>query len=180
VTVAAVLAIAALLAPSAGGERAVQRGWYVRFGEDAWTYSPASDEIQPQRTRQATFLHLGDDGTALQLAVTVREDTGSRAGQPVLSGGDGFAVWSGTWKRADGGIEVELGFRMSSKVVFAAPPGVWKIAATLHGRHLQTPDGPLVPLGFAYPVDAASLRRQLFELCCSVPGRDPACRAVRR
>ena len=180
VTASAVIAIVALLAPSAGADRGPTRGWYVRFGGEAWTYSPGGDDVLPERTRPATFLHLGEDGTALQLAVTVREDTTAYAGRPVLSG-DGFAVWSGTWRRAPSGdVEVDLDFRLSSNVVFAQPPGNWKFTATVHGRHLMSADGPFVPLGFAYPDDAAVLRRQLYEYCCAVPGRDPACRAVRR
>ncbi len=179
VTASAALAILALLLPAAG-ERTAARGWFVRFGADPWSYSPADLEI-PERSRLATFVHLGDDGTAIELTVTVREDTASRAGGPALRTGDGFAVWSGTWKGTkEGAIDVDLAFRMSSKVIFLEPPDARKIAATVHGRHLLTPEGPLVPLAYAYPADAAPLRKQLFETCCSVPGRDPACRTVRR
>ncbi len=179
VTASTVLAIAALLSTGAG-ERAAPRGWFVRFGDDAWAYAPLEPDGEPERSRPATFVHFGEDGTAIQLTVTVREDTASRAGAPTLSGGDGFVVWSGTWRRTQSGaIDLELALRLSSKVV-GDPPLAPKISATAHGRHLLTADGALVPLAYAYPVDTATIRRQLFEACCSVPGRDPACRSVRR
>ncbi len=179
-TASAALAILMLLVPGAG-ERAAARGWFVRFGADPWTYAPIADDGRADRSRVATFVHLGDDGTAIQLTVTVREDTTSRAGGPALSAADGFAVWSGTWKGArEGAIELDLAFRLSSNVSFVEPPGARKVAMTVHGRHLLTAEGPLVPLAYAYPTDAAPLRKQLFETCCSVPGRDPACRTVRR
>ncbi len=179
-TLSTVLALVALLAPGAVGDRAAPRGWYVRFAEDAWAYSPPDLDGGPERARAATFVHFGEDGTAIQLTVTVREETSSRAGAPTLSGGDGFVVWSGNWRRTpSNAIEIELALRLSSKVV-GDPPLTPKVSATAHGRHLLTADGPLVPLAYAYPVDAATIRKQLFEYCCAVPGRDPACRAVRR
>jgi hypothetical protein len=180
VTGPAVLAILALLVPTAG-ERAVPHGWFLRLGDDAWAYSPTDDDLPPERTRGAMFLHLGDDGTALQLMVTVREDTSSRAGRPTLSPDDGFAMWAGTWRRGPAGeVVVELGFRLSSKVVFNDPPGARTLSAAVHGRHLLAGDGPYVPIGFAYPADTALLRRQLFETSCGGSRRDPACRTVRR
>jgi len=179
VTASTVLAIVALLTTGAG-ERAAPRGWFVRFGDDGWAYSPPVQDTGPERTRPATFVHFGEDGTAIQLTVTVREDTASRAGAPALVAADGFVVWSGNWRRTpSGALEIDLALRLSSGVV-GDPPLAPKISATAHGRHLLTADGPLVPLAFAYPVDAATLRKQLFESCCSVPGRDPACRSVRR
>jgi hypothetical protein len=180
VTASTALAILALLVPAAG-ERTAARGWFVRFAADPWTYAAITDDGHAERTRLATFVHLGDDGTAMQLTVTVREDTASRAGGPELSSADGFAVWSGTWKGTkEGTLELDLAFRLSSNVIFVEPPGARKITAEVHGRHLVTPEGPLMPLAYAYPTDAAPLRKQLFETCCSVPGRDPACRTVRR
>jgi hypothetical protein len=178
VTASTVLAIAAIL--TGAGERAVPRGWFVRFGDDAWAYAPPEPDGGPERSRPASFVHFGEDGTAIQLTVTLREDTSSGAGAPKLSAMDGFVVWSGTWRRTQSGaVDVELALRLSSKVV-GDPPLTPKISATAHGRHLLTSDGALVPLAFAYPVDAATVRKQLFEYCCSVPGRDPACRSVRR
>lgn len=177
-TASTVLAILALL--TGAGDRAAPRGWYVRFGDDAWAYSPQELESGPERTRPATFVHFGEDGTAIQLTVTIREDTGSRAGAPTLAVADGFVVWSGSWKRMQSGaLELDLALRLSSRVV-GDPPLAPKISASAHGRHILTADGPLVPLAYAYPVDSATLRRQLYESCCSVPGRDPACRSVRR
>jgi hypothetical protein len=174
-----VLALLALLVPTAGADRGAARGWFVRFADDPWAYAPITDEARPTRTRPATFLHLGDDGTALQLIATVSEETYAR-GRPGIVG-EGFAIWAGTWRRgASGGIEVELDFRVSSNVVFTEAPGARKFTATIHGRHLLTDEGPLVPLTFAYPADAAPLRKALFETCCSTPGRDAACRTIRR
>jgi hypothetical protein len=179
VTAPAFLAILALLVPGAG-PRLPQRGWFVRLGADAWTYSPAEADATLARTRPATFLHLADDGTAIQLAVAVTEDTSSRAGSPALSDAGGFVVWSGTWRRtSDGEVEIDVALRLSTEIGGQTPLSS-KYAATVHGRHLLTADGPFLPLGFAYPVDSTGLRKQLFEFCCSVPGRDPACRAVRR
>lgn len=178
-TAPAVLAILALLVPGAG-PRLPARGWFVRFGGDAWTYSPAEPDTPLARARPATFLHLAEDGTAIQLAVAVSEDTASRAGSPALSDGGGFVVWSGTWRRTSAGeVEIDVALRLSTDVG-GQPPLSSKYAATVHGRHLLTADGPFLPLGFAYPVDSTGLRKQLFEYCCSVPGRDPACRGVRR